>query len=114
MCYNTAVRNKGAYQIMKNINLFKYKDTSEFWAFLSSYGYKLEDIKGFSLAGRKQCHGNVLKIYDVYFKDGEYEYFKVISFKDSNEYRQALLGFGCGKLLRWYEDAELTEIKENL
>ena len=97
---------------MKNINLFKFKDTNEFWVFLAAYGYKLEDIKGFSFAGKRQCRGNVFKLYNVRFNDGEYEYFKVISFKDSNEYRQALLGFSCNKLLRWFEDAELTEVKE--
>ena len=97
---------------MKSINLFKYKDTSEFWAFLSSYGYKLEDIKGFTLAGRKQCRGNILKIYNVYFKDGEYEYFKVVIFEGSNEYHQAGLGFSGSKLLSWFEDADLREIKE--
>ena len=97
---------------MKNIKLFKFKVTSEFWAFLSSYDYKLEDAVGFSLAERRQCRGNILKIYNVRFNDGEYEYFKVVSFKDSNEYRQALLGFNCNKLLSWFEDAELREIKE--
>ena len=97
---------------MKNINLFKFKDTNEFWAFLSSYDYKLEDVVGFSLAEQRQCKGNVLKIYNVRFNDGEYEYFKAISFKDSNEYRQALLGFGGNKLLSWFEDADVREIKE--
>lgn len=97
---------------MKNIKLFKFKDTSEFWVFLNSYGYKFEDIKGFSLAERRQCRGNILKIYNVRFNDGEYEYFKVVSFKDSNEYRQARLGFSDNKLLSWFEDAELREIKE--
>ena len=99
---------------MKNINLFKFKDTSEFWAFLAAYGYKLEDVVGFKFAGQRQCKGNIFKIYNVHFNDGEYEYFKVIIFKDFHEYRQALLGFGDHKLLRWFEDAELSEIKENL
>ena len=97
---------------MKSINLFKYKDTNEFWTFLDVYGYKLEDIKGFGLAERRQCKGNVLKIYNVRFNDGEYEYFKVISFKDFNEYKQTLLCFSCNKLISWFEDAELREIKE--
>ena len=99
---------------MKNINLFKFKDTSEFWAFLGARGYKLEDVVGFSFAGKRQCKGNVLKLYNVRFNDGEYEYFKVIIFKDFNEYKQTLLGFGGDKLLRWFEDSELREIKENL
>ena len=97
---------------MKNINLFKFKDTNEFWVFLAAYGYKLEDVVGFSLAERRQCRGNILKIYSIKFKDGEYEYFQVISFAESNEYRQALLGFGCNKLLRWFDDADIREIKE--
>ena len=66
---------------MKNINLFKFKDTSEFWAFLGAHGYKLEDVVGFSFAGKRQCKGNVLKLYNVRFNDGEYEYFKVIILK---------------------------------
>ena len=86
-------------KIMKSIKNFKFKNTNEFWVFLNSYGYKFEDIKGFSFAGQRQCRGNILKIYNVRFNDGEYEYFKVISFKDSNEYRQALLGSNCNKLI---------------
>ena len=97
---------------MKNIKLFKFKDTSEFWAFLDAYGYKLEDIKGFSLAEQRQCCGNAYKIYNIRFQNGEYEYFKVISLKDSNEYRQALLGFGCNKLISWFEGADFREVKE--
>ena len=97
---------------MKNIKLFKYKDTSEFIGFIGSYDYKLEDVVGFNLDEKRQCCGNILKIYNIHFNDGEYEYFKVISFKDSNEYRQALLGFGCNKLLRWFEDSDISEIKE--
>lgn len=97
---------------MKSINLFKYKDTNEFLTFLAAYSYKLEDIKGFTLAGKKQCRGNILKIYNVYFNDGEYEYFKVVIFEDLNEYRQASFGGSCNKLIRWYEAAELTEVKD--
>ena len=97
---------------MKNIKLFKFKDTSEFWVFLNSYGYKFEDVKGFGFDEQKQLYGNILKWYKIYFKDGEYEYFKVVIFKDWHEYRQALLGFSCNKLINWFEDAELSEIKE--
>ena len=97
---------------MKNINLFKFKDTSEFWAFLGVRGYKFKDIKGFSLAEKRQCQGNVLKIYSIKFNDGEYEYFKVISFEDFNEYRQTLLGFKGNKLISWFEDADFREVKE--
>ena len=99
---------------MKNINLFKFKDTSEFWAFLGVRNHKLEDIVGFSLAEQRQCSGNVLKIYNVRFNNGEYEYFKVIIFKDLNEYKQTLFGFGHNKLLSWFEDSDIREIKENL
>ena len=97
---------------MKSIDLFKYKDTNEFWVFLDAYGYKLEDIKGFSLAEKRQYHGNILKEYFIHFKDGQKEYFKVVIFEDFNEYRQTRLGFNGDKLLNWYEDAELTEVKE--
>ena len=97
---------------MKNIKLFKFKDTLEFQGFISSYDYKLEDVVGFSFDEQKQCLGNVLKWYKIHFKDGEYEYFKVIIFKGSNEYRQALLGFGCSKLLSWFEDSDIRKIKE--
>ena len=97
---------------MKSIDLFKYKDTNEFWVFLDAYGYKLGDIKGFSLAERRQYRGNILKTYNVYFNDGEYEYFKVVIFADFNEYRQTFFGFSGNKLIRWYEDADFTGVKE--
>ena len=83
---------------MKSIKLFKYKDMRAFEEFLSAYGYKLEDVKGFSLVEKKQYFGNVLKEYSVHFKDGEYEYFKVVLFKDFNEYHQSRLGFKGSKL----------------
>ena len=96
---------------MKNIKWFQYKKTYHFEQFLSSYGYILEDVKGFSFAGQRQCKGNIFKIYNVHFNDGEYEYFKVIIFKDFNEYRQSRLGFNGNKLLEWYENANIVEYK---
>ena len=96
---------------MKSIKYFKYKDASNFIGFVGSYEYKLEDVKGFSLAEKRQCCGNILKWYKICFKDGEYEYFKVVIFKDFNEYRQARLGFKGDKLLGWYEDADISEYK---
>ena len=83
---------------MKSIKLFKYKDMRAFEEFLSAYEYKLEDVEGFSLVEKKQYFGNVLKEYSVHFKDGEYEYFRVVLFKDFNEYHQSRLGFKGSKL----------------
>ena len=99
---------------MKSIKLFKYKDMHAFEEFLSAYGYKLEDVKGFSLVEKKQYFGNVLKEYSVHFKDGEYEYFKVVLFKDFNEYHQSRLGFKGSKLEEWYQDANIRSYKENM
>ena len=96
---------------MKNIKYFKYKNTSNFLGFIGSYDYKLDDVEGFSFAGQKQCRYNVLKLYRITFKDGEYEYFKVVYFKNFNEYHQSRLGFNGDKLLRWYEDADVREYK---
>ena len=96
---------------MKNIKYFKYWYTYDFQQFLSEYGYKLEDVKGFSVAERRQYHGNILKIYNIHFNDGEYEYFKVVYFKSFNEYNQSRLGFNGNKLLFWYESAEIKEYK---
>ena len=96
---------------MKNTNLFRYKDTSEFWAFLSSYDYKLDDAIGFSFDDKKQYRGNVLKWYKIYFKDGEYEYFKAAVFKSFNEYHQSALGFNGNKLLEWFENANIRKYK---
>ena len=84
---------------MKNIKYFKYVNTREFEYFLSSYCYHLDDVKGFSFVSAKQYRGNILKTYNVYFKDGEYECFKVATFKNFNEYKQSSLGFNGDKLL---------------
>ena len=84
---------------MKNIKLFKYVDTREFESFLNAYGYTLEDVKGFSFAGKEQRYGNVLKEYCVYFNDDEKAYFKEVCFKSFNEYHQCRLGCRGEKLL---------------
>ena len=96
---------------MKNIKNFKFKDTKKFEEFLSSYDYKLEDVKGFSLSERKQYSNNVLTEYCIYFNDDEHEYFRVVIFKDRNEYYQVKLGFRGNKLLEWFEDANIKEYK---
>ena len=96
---------------MKNIKFFKYKDEEKFEDFLSSYDRKLEDVKGFSYAGKKQYRYNVLKLYRITFNDGEYEYFKIVYFKSFNELNQSRLGFSGDKLLSWYEDANVRKYK---
>ena len=96
---------------MKSIKYFKYVSTNQFNAFLVAYGYKLDDVKGFSFDEQKQYRGNVLKWYKIHFKDGEYEYFKVVYFKSFNEYYQSKLGFNGDKLLSWWEDADVRRYK---
>ena len=96
---------------MKSIKLFKYINKEKFNIFLNAYGYTLDDVKGFSLAEKRQYRGNVLKIYHINFKDGEYEYFKVVCFRSFNEYYQSKLGFNGNKLLVWYEDANIRLCK---
>ena len=83
---------------MKSIKYFKYKDTCAFEKFLSAYGYKLKDVAGFSFGWKKQYHGNILKVYFIHFKDGEYEYFKEVCFKSFNECNQARFSFSCVEL----------------
>ena len=96
---------------MKNIKYFKYVNKEKFNIFLNAYGYKLDDVVGFSLAEKRQCRGNILKIYNIHFNDGEYEYFKVVTFRSFNEYYQSKLGFNGNKLLDWYEDANVRLCK---
>ena len=93
---------------MKSIKCFKYNNTR---AFEYSYGYRLENITGFKFIDKEQYRGNILKVYMIYFDDGDYEYFKVVCFKDFNEYRQSRLGFNGNKLSDWYENANIREYK---
>ena len=83
---------------MKSIKCFKYKDTNAFKRFLSAYGYKLDNVVGFSYVGKKQYNGNILKIHFIHFDDGEKEYFKEVCFKSFNEYNQSRFNFSCIKL----------------
>ena len=96
---------------MKNIKYFKYNNTVAFKDFLSAYGYALEDVEGFSVIGKRSYHGNTLKVYSIWFKDCSEEYFKEVSFKSFNEYRQSALGFNGEKLLNWYQDAHIRMYK---
>ena len=88
---------------MKSIKLFQYRDTWEFEKFLSTYGYRLSDVDGFSFIGKKHYHGNILKVYSIWFKDCGEQYFKVVYFKSFNECKQSRRGFKGNKLLEWYE-----------
>ena len=88
---------------MKSIKLFQYKDTWEFKKFLDSHNYRLSDVDGFSFIGKKHYHGNILKVYSIWFKDCGEQYFKVVYFKSFNECKQSRLGFKGDKLLEWYE-----------
>lgn len=109
--YNSYVQKiKGVYK-MKSIKSFKYVNENNFNIFLNEYGYSIADVAGFSLNKRKQYRGNILKIYIVYFNDGEYAYFKVVAFESYNEYRQSYLGFNGDKLLSWWENAHIRMYK---
>ena len=96
---------------MNKIKLFQYKDTKAFEEFVSAYGYKLEDVKGFKFIGKKQWRGNVLKFYFICLNDGEEVYFTVEHFKSWSEYQECYLGFHGDKLLAWCEDAIITTYK---
>ena len=96
---------------MKSIKLFKYKKESELIVFVGSCGYNLDDVKGFSLAEKKQYKGNIWKAYCIHFKDDECAHFKVVIFKSFHDYQQAHLGFKGNKLFDWFEDADLREYK---
>ena len=96
---------------MKKIKYFKYNNTVALENFLDAYGYRLENITGFKFGWKEQYQNNILKVYMIYFDDDEYEYFKVVYFKDFNECNQARLGFKGDKLLDWYEDAFVRKYK---
>ena len=99
---------------MNNIKRFKYANTYELEKCLKDYGYTLDDVKGFSYHGKKQYHGNVFKLYSIWFKDYNEEYFSVVYFKSYNEYKQCALGFNGNKLLKWYESANIRKYKLNI
>ena len=96
---------------MINIKYFKYLNTKGFNVFLNEYGYKLADVKGFSVSVVHHYHGNFLEVYNIHFNDDEYEYFKVVYFESFNEYQQSRLGFNGNKLLDWYENANIRKYK---
>ena len=96
---------------MKNIKCFKYVNENNFNVFLNEYGYTLNDVIGFKFIDKKQYRCNVLTTYAIYFKDDEYEYFKVAVFESFNEYRQSALDFNGNKLLEWWENANIRMYK---
>ena len=96
---------------MKSIKSFKYVDENNFNVFLNDYGYTLDDVKGFSVSEIKRYRCNILKTYEIYFKDGEKESFKVAVFESHNEYKQSALGFNGNMLLDWWENAHIRMYK---
>ena len=96
---------------MKNIKLFKFWDSYEFDRCLKDYGYTIDDVVGFSVVGKKHYHGNILKVYSIWFKDCGEEYFKVVYFKSFNECNQCRLGLKGNKLLRWYQISNIKHYK---
>ena len=98
---------------MKNIKNFKFKNTLGFLGFLCACGYALSDVAGYSMGWKEQYKGNVLKVYMIYFNNGEYKLFRIIYFKDFNEYHQCRLGFINNKLLSWYDSADVRKYKTN-
>ena len=96
---------------MKSIKYFKYKNTFSFEKFLCEYGYWVENIAGFKFGWKEQHHGNILKVYMIYFNDGEYKLFRVLYLKSLNEYQQLSLGLKINKLLMWYDSANVIKYK---
>ena len=103
---------KGAHiQNMKSIKLFKYYNTFAFEKFLCDAHHWVEDIKGFKFGWKEQHRGNFLKVYEIYFNDGEYKLFRIVFFRNFNEYDKARLGAIKSKLLMWYDDANIRKYK---
>ena len=98
---------------MKSIKSFRYKNKNAFKKFLCGYGYDLSDVAGYSLGWKEQFKGNVLKVYMIFFNNGEYKLFRIVYFKDFNEYHQCRLGFINNKLLSWYDSADIRKYKTN-
>ena len=96
---------------MRNIKYFKYRNTYKFEHFLSNNRYWEEDVKGFKFGWKEQYHGNILKVYTIYFNDGEYKLFRVVYFKSFKEYNQSRLALINNKLLMWYDSANVIEYK---
>ena len=96
---------------MKSIKYFQYKNTFAFEKFLCNYGYWVENITGFGYGWKEQYHGNILKVYLIYFNDGEYKLFRIVYFKSIFECDKARLGFINNKLLMWYDDANVRKYK---
>ena len=96
---------------MKSIKYFEYKNTFSFEKFLCDYGYWVENIKGFKFGWKEQYHGNILKVYMIYFNDGEYKLFRIVYFKSFNDYHQSRLGFNGNKLVMWYDSANVKKYK---
>ena len=86
---------------MKNIKYFKYKNKNAFKLFLSACGYKFENVVGFSFIKKQQYRGNVLKLYFIHFNDGKKKYFKVVFFKNFNEWYQSRFISNCIELTGW-------------
>ena len=98
---------------MKDIKSFKYKNTYSFERFLSSCGYVFSDINGYSIGWKEQSNGNVLKVYIIYFNNGQYKRFSVLFLKNIDEYEQVSSGAKINKTLSWYEDANIVKYKYN-
>ena len=67
---------------MKDIKRFKYIDTNSFERFIREYGYRISDINGYSVGWTEQYQNNLLRVYIVYFNNGEYKLFRVLYLKD--------------------------------
>ena len=96
---------------MKSIKYFEYKNTFAFERFLCDNGYWVENITGFKFGWKEQYHGNILKVYMIYFNDGEYKLFRVVYFKSFNECKQCRLGIINNKLLMWYDSSNIKHYK---